>query len=131
MGLTWRDGVGTVLTGMIVALYVAFRTGLELPLVSGPRMLAAVVLVFGLIACALSGDGEANGVVRGTYIRLMSALGGTALVSGLVALATGNHLALAVLVGATVLLWMIATVRHLSRAGRQRSRVSEDEYVSL
>jgi hypothetical protein len=64
MRLTWKDGAATVLTAGVAALYVAFLAGAQLPLVSGPRVLAGVALVAGLGACAIGGSGGGPLTVR-------------------------------------------------------------------
>jgi hypothetical protein len=116
MRLTWKDGLATGLAGAVVALYVAFRAGADLPLVSGPRALAGAVLLLGFAGCALGGSGVSPaGKGSATVVRytISSVLGVIALVAGLWALFTGNGVALAVLVVATVAIWAVATTYHL------------------
>ena len=112
MRLTWKDGAATVLTAGIMALYVAFLAGARLPLVSGPRMLAGVALVAGLGACALGGGGATTNASARWVAYTGGILGGTAFLAALVTLITGSSVGLGVLVGATVALWVFATVRH-------------------
>src|SRR5439155_21151992 len=52
MRLTWKDGLATVLTAGIVALYVAFVAGADLPLLSSARGIAVAALVLGIGGCA-------------------------------------------------------------------------------
>jgi hypothetical protein len=115
MRLTWKDAVATVLTGGIVTLYAAFLEHAGLPLVSGPRVLAAVAFGAGLAACAVGGSGLGTGVPgRGAAwpLRLANALSALAFAAALVAMITGNHAVLAVLVWTIVALWLLATARH-------------------
>jgi len=48
MRLTWRDSGATVLTGLVVAGYVAFLAGADLPLIASVRGMAGAVLVLGI-----------------------------------------------------------------------------------
>jgi hypothetical protein len=115
MRLTWRDAVATGLTGAVLALWAAFLAGVDLPLPGGVRGVAGAVLVIGMVGCAVGGADVARPQVRGwsrTMIRLASPLGVVALLAAVVALLSNSAEALAVLVGATVALWVLATVRH-------------------
>jgi hypothetical protein len=131
MRLTWKDAAATMVTAVVLALYGAYLAGVALPLVSGPRALAGTVLVLGFVGCALG-----NGAMTGERYRVpryttATALGVTSLVAGLWALLTGNGVALAVLVAATVTLWAMATAFHLclpataSRAPANRELVGQ------
>jgi hypothetical protein len=111
MRLTWKDAVATVLTGGIVTLYVAFLAGTSLPLVAGPRVLAAVTLVTGMAACAVGGS-AVTGRSSGPAVPVAALFGTVAFAAGLVAVVTGSHVMLGVLVGTTVALWILATARH-------------------
>jgi hypothetical protein len=79
-----------------------------------------VVLTLGFVGCTSAGPqmasayGTAGASKRpsGAYGAVESLAGIGALVSGVIVLVSGSSIALAVLVGATVLLWMAATVRH-------------------
>jgi hypothetical protein len=115
MRLTWKDAAATVLTAGVVALYAAYLAGAGLPLVSGPRVVAAVALVAGLGACAVGGTDLDRASRWTTYTG--ATLGGVAILAALVAMTTGLGAALAVLVGATVVLWVMATARHAFTGG--------------
>jgi 4-amino-4-deoxy-L-arabinose transferase-like glycosyltransferase len=126
MRLTWKDAVATALTGLVVAAYVTFLVGTSLPVVSGVRGLAAAVLVVGLVGCALGGAG-ASDASAGRWSRTLrvvaSFLGAVALFAAIVALVVASKVVLAVLVGAVVALWVVATVRHaFSGRGRIEDR---------
>ena len=129
MRLTWKDGLATLLTAGIVALYVAFLAGADLPLVSGPRVLAGVALVAGLSACALGASPD-GGVPSRSAKWFGGILGTTALVTAVVTLITGSEVALAILVGSTVALWLVSTVRH-AFTGTGPARVSDRDLRAL
>jgi hypothetical protein len=112
MRLTWRDAMATVLTAGIVALYAAYLAGENLPLISGPRVLAGLILVVGLVACAAGGTAMTTGASAGLTVYVGGTLGAAAFLAALVTMVTGATSTLAILVGATVALWLFATVRH-------------------
>jgi hypothetical protein len=112
MRLTWRDAMATVLTAGIVALYAAYLASEDLPLVSGARVIAGLVLVVGLVACAVGSTAMTTGASAGLTVYVGGTLGAAAFLAALVTMVTGAASTLAILVGATVALWLFATVRH-------------------
>jgi hypothetical protein len=112
MRLTWKDAIATVLTAGIVALYAAFLSGTTLPLVSSPRALAAVFLIVGLTACAVGGTALTADMKARWVVYAGGTLGGIAFIAALITVVTGSGFVLAVLVGTTVALWLMATLRH-------------------
>lgn len=117
MRLTWRDGIATGLVVAGVASYVAFLRGPEIAPLTSTRTIAAAVFLLGMTACIVGGDlsqvGERAQMDRGLVIG--SVLGTIALLAATGAMLTGSAVVLAVLVVDTVLLWLLATVRHLAR----------------
>jgi hypothetical protein len=110
MRLTWKDGVATLLVAAVVGMYWAYLANVELPLVSEPRALGVAAIVVGLAACAVGSTTTAG-------TRFASALGVFAAVPGfaaIIAIVTGSGVALAVLVGGIVVMWLAATVQHAS-----------------
>jgi hypothetical protein len=112
MRLTWKDAIATVLTAGIATLYAAFLGGAGLPLVSSPRALAAVTLVVGLTACGIGGTALTTDTKARWAAYVGGTLGGIAFLAALATMITGSELMLAVLVGTTVALWLMATARH-------------------
>jgi hypothetical protein len=117
MRLTWKDAVATVAVGAIVAIYVAFLTGTSAWLISTARGTTTAVLVLGLAAgCALGGLAEAYRGAKSpaalAFTQMAADLGMIALAAAIAGLITGGTAALAVLVAATIALWLVATVRH-------------------
>jgi hypothetical protein len=117
MRLTGKDVAATLSTGLVLAVYFAFLHRSTLPLITSARGTAGVVFVFGWLGgCALSGAGDLYSAARTLSlgaIVIPTAVGVVALAAVVVALATGSQAALTVLVVATVLLWLSATLRHL------------------
>ncbi len=117
MRLTWKDAVTTLFMAVIVAGYLAFRNGTSMWLVSSARGATAAVLVLGIVGgCALGAAGDlytANQARPARAFRaIATALGVVALCAAVAGLITGSVFALAVLVAATVALWLTATIRH-------------------
>jgi hypothetical protein len=110
--LTWRDGVATILVGAGVALYLIWLSGSEL---IGPRALAATIFGLGLAASVVAVVyGVGAGLLRAPrlYLALSSLIGLVALVAGIIAITSVNEAMLATLVVTTVVLWLMATIRH-------------------
>jgi len=112
--LTWKDAVSTVFMAAIVVIYVAFLNSTTAWLISSARGTAAAVLVLGIVGgCGMSAAAEQyQGKGARAYTSFASVLGGTALVAGVIALITASTVALAILVVATLALWLVATARH-------------------
>jgi hypothetical protein len=130
MRLTWKDTAATVLTAAIVALYVAFLVDANLPLVSGPRALAGVVLIAGLAACAIGGRSMTADTRHGWVVRISVVLGVVAFISALITMITGSEFVLAMVVGTTVALWLVTTLRH-ALTGVRRERVNDADLRRL
>jgi hypothetical protein len=132
MRLTWRDAVATVLVGGVVAAYAAFVEGADLPVISGPRALAGFTLVVGLTACGIGGEGWTNGS-QPWAVRTAGVLGAIAMAAALVTVIIGSVFVLAVLVGTTVALWILATLRHAltRRGGDDLQRPAETGKVTM
>ena len=112
MRLTWKDGAATVMVAGTVASYVAFLADVSLPLVAGTRSMATALLVLGLVGCALGGA-SMPAEDSPKWNTVVAALFGAATAVALVATwITASGFALAVAVGGTVVLWLVATARH-------------------
>ena len=124
MRLTCRDGPATVFVAAAAAIYIAWVTGAAMTGWS-VRVTAAVVFALGFAAC-LTDQKQMAVVYRATgegprppmaYVVLISALGGLALVAGVIALVTGSAAMLAMLTASMAGLWVLATARHALAAG--------------
>jgi hypothetical protein len=117
MRLTWKDAVATLFMAAIVAVYVAYLNGTSAWLISTARGTTTAVLVLGFVGgCALGGLAEAYTGAKSpsalAFTVIATILGLTALTAAIVGLITGDTVALAVLVAATLALWLVATIRH-------------------
>jgi len=125
MRLTWKDAVTTLFMAAVVAVYAAFLNGTSLWLISSARGATTAVLVLGMVGgCALSAAGEAytrNQSRSSTVLTAIATmLGIAALTAAVAGLITGGTTALAILVYATIALWLTATIRHALAAPRER-----------
>ena len=122
MGLTWRDLVSSAAIVTMMTVYVAFRTGTDVPLLSSAWTASVVEIVLGCI-CAVSAAGDLHtrpqpreGVI---FRRVTTVLGTIALLAGLIALIADSEAALEVLVVTTTFLWLTATIWHVLTIGSQ------------
>jgi hypothetical protein len=119
MRVSGKDIVTTVFMGMIVAVYVAYLRGADLPLIASTRGTTAAVLILGVVGgCALGTAGElyaekARPRLMGVFMAIANTLGAVAGIAALIGLITESELALAILVAATLALWLTATARHI------------------
>lgn len=123
MRLSWRDALATVFVGIGAGLYILWLAGIE---VAGPRLLAGMILGLGLAASVTAvvyGVGAGLLHASKVYLAVASVLGLVALVAGLMAVVAVNEPMLAVLVIATVALWLMSTVRHGLSAARPAAEV--------
>ncbi|MBN9101974.1 MULTISPECIES: hypothetical protein [unclassified Pseudonocardia] len=130
MTITGKDGVATVCVAAAVALYGFWSNGMPLFGLTGPRAVAVAVLVLGVAACTSARSHLATVYGAGDeprpplpYVVLVSVTGLATLVAGAIALIGGNVVALAVLAGGIVVLWVLATVRHLMSGDAPRPSV--------
>jgi hypothetical protein len=110
----WKDALSAVFMAAIVFIYVLFLNSTTAWLISSARGTATAVLVLGIVGgCSLSAASELYQEKEAwAYKTLASVLGATALIAGVITLITASTVALAVLVAATLSLWLVATVRH-------------------
>ena len=91
----------------VVLVFVATHEGWGVPLVGDShRFAAGAILLVGSLTCGLGSPG------KDAATKLLAFLGVTALVLGVVALATGSLTPLSLLVVDVVALWAASTLRH-------------------
>ena len=113
--MTWEDATATLLTGAIVAVYVAFLSGTSLWLISSGRGATAAVLVLGIGAWALRPLNPGTGYrTAQDFAWVATMISNIALLVAVIGLITGSTVALTILVVGTVALWLITTIRRAS-----------------
>ncbi len=131
MRLNWRDWVATLCVAVAAALYGLWLAGAILTGTSGVKVVAGTVLALGVIASAFAvvpGFGRLMGGSK-PYLVIASLLGVGALVAGIVTLVNGEEAVLAILVVTTIVLWAIATVRHV-RASEEVAEPASSEQIA-
>lgn len=117
MRLTRRDAATAPFMAAVVGVYLAHSSGASGWLVSSTRETGAAIFVLGMFGgCALGGDAAVMRTDRThavqLYAVLASWLGFIALAAGIATVLTESGAALAILFGATMALWVLATLRH-------------------
>ncbi|WP_274231774.1 hypothetical protein [Actinomycetospora straminea] len=106
-----------VVAGFLVLAAVAAFAMASVPDTTWPladtRLTAVVVLVLGLTAAVVGGSWR-TAASELAVMRPLAALGGLAALAAVITLITGSRVVLAVLVVLTVVLWLLATVHHLT-----------------
>jgi len=121
MRLTWKDGLATIFVGSAVAVYGFWMAGVEVFGLASTRAVSTVVLILGIAGCfaarsffeAIYGADRRNRPPM-PYVVSVTTIGIVALASGIGALIGGSTVALTILIIAMVVLWAMATIRHLS-----------------
>lgn len=118
MRLARKDVIATVLVGAAVVLYLLWLADLAPPLLDGTRATGLAILALGFVASAAAVVPGFDTLMRGNRVYLIatSVLGLAALIAGVVMLASSSEAALAVMLGAMVVLWGIATAHHTQLA---------------
>jgi hypothetical protein len=111
MRLTWRDGVATVLAGLVVAVALAVTRSWDWPLLGSYRAGVAALGVIGWSMCILGGPRTASSF-KGPFVVFASALGGLALVLVIVGLVTGTQGPFIWLAVDIEVLWATTTLHH-------------------
>ena len=123
MKLTWKDAVASAIVGVAIALYIGHLAGADLSFVSGPRVLAAVLLGLGFAAFVAAAEipDQPEDPAGRRWITTFGVLGTISVIAGVAGMISTSAVFLAVLIGCITLMWILATVRHAyTGAGRPR-----------
>jgi hypothetical protein len=115
MRLPKRDIIATALVTAAGGLYLMWATDTTLPGLRGTRATGLVVLALGFAASASAVVPAFEQLIHGskTYLAITSLLGLVAFGAGVQMLLDASEAALGVLMGAMVVLWLIATIHHM------------------
>ena len=125
MSLTRKDGAATLLTALVVLVFVAAHQSWNVWLIgSSNRWAAVAATLLGAATCALgsASDELASGRDASISVKLLSAVGAATGVLAMLAIATGSLTALSLLVLGIVVLWAGATLRHAWHLGQTGHR---------
>jgi hypothetical protein len=134
MRLTIRDAMATAFVSAAAVLYALWVNGVAMQGLT-TRVLGIIVIGLGMAGCMANQREMA--VVYGVdrerprpampYVVAASVIGGLALVAGIITLAIASQIMLGIVVGATVVLWAMSTVRHWVVGGPTEARTSAPE----
>ena len=106
MRLTRRDGVATVMAGLVASVALAVTRSWDWPMLGSYR--AGVI---GWSMCIV-GSSRTTYSFKGPFVVLASALGGLALLLVIVGLVTGTETPFLLLAVVIEILWLATTLRH-------------------
>lgn len=109
-----RDLVATGLVAAAGIVYLLWAVGWSLPGMSGVRVTGVAILALGFAASASAVVPGFDGLLHGSkvYLTVTSMIGLVALVGGVVMLVAGSSGAMAMVMAAMGVLWLVATVHH-------------------
>jgi hypothetical protein len=121
MRLASRDRLATIFVWVAALTYLLWLAGVGPQDEAGVRGVTAIVLALGVAASASAVVPGFEGLWHGskTYLGVTSLIGLGAFVAAVVALVDADELMLGLLVSATVVLWVISTVRHSAAVGTE------------
>jgi uncharacterized membrane protein len=114
MRMSRRDWIATALVVAAVLAYAVWLVIADNPAESAIRAMVATVLVLGFAASATAVVPGFAALIHGskTYLVAASAIGLVALVAGVMAFVNASTALLAALVVATMVMWVMASLRH-------------------
>lgn len=113
----WRDLRATFLTAVGLILAFSVTQGWGWPLLNGPRAGILALGLVGIFACASSGLGsEGQFAWKNPFVLVATAAGIVLLAAGVVGLFVNSMDYLWVMMLATIVLWLVATMRHIVQA---------------
>jgi hypothetical protein len=111
MRLNWRDGITTLLAGLVAIIYVAFTEGWAIPVVDDARGATLLLGVVGLSMCVVGGSASTIASAN-VWTAPLGILGVASLALVVAGLITGWVVAVPLLAAVIALMWAISTARH-------------------
>ena len=114
-----RDRIASLCVAAAVIAYAAWRVLAEQPSEMNVRLMAGVVLALGVAASAIAVVPGFEELLHSSkvYLAIASLVGLAAALAGVLALTGSDTTMLAVLVALTVVMWVMATLRHMVPTG--------------
>jgi hypothetical protein len=118
MRLPKRDVIATVVVAAAALVYLLWAVDAALPGLGSARLSGLVVLGLGFVASASAVVPTFTALLHGdkAYLLVTSLIGTAALAGGVVTLLSASAWSFALMIAATVVLWLISTVRHTKLA---------------
>jgi hypothetical protein len=109
----WKQAWATLITGVGLILALSVTQGWNWPLLSDARAGIIALGVVGMGACAASGLWASQFSVKDPFVAVSIMAGIVLLGAGIVGLFANTMPYLVVMMGATFVLWLVATIRHV------------------
>jgi hypothetical protein len=113
----FKDVWATVITAIGLTLALSVVQGWNWPFLPNPRSGIIALGVVGLAVCGTSGWAASRFSIKDPFMIVAIVAGIVLLVDGAIGLFVNTLPYLVVMMGATALLWLIATTRHLVEIG--------------
>jgi hypothetical protein len=113
----FKDVWATLITAAGLTLALSVTQGWDWPFLSSPRAGMIALGVVGLAVCGTSGWAASGVSMKDPFMIVAIVTGIVLLVAGVIGLFVNTLPYLVVMMGATVVLWLIATTRHLVERG--------------
>lgn len=113
----FKDVWATLITATGLTLALSVTQGWNWPFLSSPRAGIVALGVVGLAVCGTSGWAASEFSMRDPFMLVAIVTGIVLLGAGVIGLFANTLPYLVVMMGATGLLWLIATIRHLVQSG--------------
>lgn len=113
MRLTWRDGLGSVVTAAGVLAALAAMQGWGWPLLGDARAGVIALLLMSLVVCPLAMGTPAPTFYRDPFVLAAAAVGTAILVLGVIGLFTTPAAYLPWMIGLVAINWLVTTIHHV------------------
>jgi hypothetical protein len=113
----WKEAGATLFTIVGLTLALSVTQGWSWPLLGDARAGIIALGIVGMGACAMSGSKAMTFSIKDPLVTAAIGLGIVAMVAGVIGLFVNTLPYLEVMMGATALLWLVATTRHLVESG--------------
>jgi hypothetical protein len=120
----FKDVWATLITAIGLTLALSVTQGWSWPFLSNARSGIIALGVIGLAVCGTSGWAASTFSMKDPFMFVAIVTGIVLLVAGVIGLFANTLPYLVVMMGATALLWLIATTRHLIEGGAEARRAT-------
>jgi hypothetical protein len=109
----WKEAGATLLTVVGLAMALSVTQGWNWPLLGDARAGIIALGIVGLSACSISGSAAMAFSMKDPFVIAAVATGIVLLALGVIGLFVNTLPYLVAMMGATVVIWLVATTRHL------------------
>jgi hypothetical protein len=115
MRISRRDSIATLYVALAVLVYGLWLLDFEIPGLGGVRAVGVLVLALGVAASATAVVPGFSDLLHGSriYLGMTSLIGLGAFVAGIRLLLSGDEEMLTLVMVAMIVLWLMATIRHV------------------